>query len=42
MLRRGSIPTLLPGHQFVDNSNAAEQLELFYEAYRKSLAHLFK
>jgi uncharacterized phosphosugar-binding protein len=42
MLRRGSIPTLLPSHQFVDNSNAEEQLELFYEAYRKSLAHLFK
>ena len=42
LLRRGTIPTLLPSHQFVDNSRSGEQLEAFYEAYRKSLAHLFK
>jgi hypothetical protein len=31
----------LPSHQFVGNSSSGEQLEAFYEAYRKSLAHLF-
>ena len=42
LLRRGSIPTLLPSHQFVDSGKAGDQLESFYEAYRKSLAHLFE
>jgi hypothetical protein len=32
----------LPGHQFVGNAEAGKQLELFYEAYRKSLAHLYE
>ena len=41
LLRRGKPPTLLPSHQFVGNSSSGEQLEAFYEAYRKSLAHLF-
>jgi uncharacterized phosphosugar-binding protein len=41
LLARGLKPVLLPSHQFVDDSNAAEQLERFYEAYRKSLAHLY-
>ena len=42
LLRRGIVPTLLPSHQFVGNVQAADQLEAFYEAYRKSLAHLYE
>ena len=42
MLKRGVKPVMLPSHQFVGNSSAAEQLEAFYEAYRKSLKHLFE
>ena len=41
-LERGVKPVLLPSHQFVGNTSAEEQLERFYEAYRKSLAHLFQ
>ncbi len=42
LLARGVKPVLLPSHQFVGNASAAEQLETFYEAYRKSLKHLFE
>ncbi len=42
MLARGIKPELLPSHQFIGNDSAEEQLERFYEAYRKSLAHLFR
>jgi uncharacterized phosphosugar-binding protein len=42
LLARGFKPVMLPSHQFVGNTSAAEQLELFYEAYRKSLAHLYR
>jgi uncharacterized phosphosugar-binding protein len=41
LLGKGIKPELLPSHQFVGNASAAEQLDRFYEAYRKSLAHLF-
>ncbi len=41
LLARGVKPVLLPSHQFVGNQSAAEQLDRFYEAYRKSLAHLY-
>jgi len=44
LLARGVKPELLPSHQFMgtETANAAErQLERFYEAYRRSLAHLF-
>lgn len=41
LLEKGFKPTLLPSHQFVGNTSAQEQLERFYEEYRKSLAHLF-
>src|SRR5207253_1605294 len=41
LLDRGIKPVLLPSHQFVGNTNAAEQLERFYEAYRTSLRHLY-
>ena len=42
LLARGVTPTLLPSHQFVGNTSAQEQLERFYEAYRKSLKHLYE
>ena len=42
LLAKGFTPTLLPSHQFVGNTNAQEQLERFYEAYRKSLRHLYE
>ena len=41
LLAQGIKPEVLPSHQFVGNTSAEEQLERFYEAYRKSLAHLF-
>ncbi len=42
LLRRGIVPTVLPSHQFVGSARAEEQLQAFYEAYRKSLVHLFE
>ena len=42
LLARGIKPELLPSHQFVGNVSAEEQLDRFYEGYRKSLAHLFQ
>lgn len=42
LLRRGKVPTVLPSHQYVGHARAGEQLEAFYESYRKSLAHLFE
>jgi len=42
LLQRGVKPTVLPSHQFVGHTGAEEQLECFYEAYRKSLKHLFE
>ncbi|HEX8712644.1 MAG TPA: hypothetical protein VF730_12280, partial [Terracidiphilus sp.] len=42
LLARGVKPELLPSHQFVGNTGAEEQLERFYEAYRRSLRHLYE
>ncbi|MFN7992861.1 MAG: SIS domain-containing protein [Bryobacteraceae bacterium] len=42
LLQLGHKPVLLPSHQFIGNTSAEEQLERFYEAYRKSLAHLYE
>ncbi|MBI1898309.1 MAG: SIS domain-containing protein [Acidobacteria bacterium] len=42
LLARGVRPVLLPSHQFVGNAGAADQFERFYDAYRKSLAHLYQ
>jgi uncharacterized phosphosugar-binding protein len=42
LLTRGFQPVMLPSHQFVGNTSAEMQLETFYEAYRKSLRHLFE
>lgn len=40
LVERGHKPVMLPSHQFVGNVSAEEQLDLFYEEYRKSLRHL--
>ncbi|MFN0120687.1 MAG: sugar isomerase domain-containing protein [Blastocatellia bacterium] len=42
LLEGGKKPVLLPSHQFVGNTSAQEQLERFYDAYRRSLAHLYQ
>lgn len=42
LLAREHKPELLPSHQFVGNASAQEQLARFYEAYRRSLAHLYQ
>ena len=42
LLAKGMKPVILPSHQFIDNTSAAEQLDAFYEAYRQSLKHLFE
>jgi uncharacterized phosphosugar-binding protein len=42
MLQRGVRPEVLPSHQFVGNARADEQLERFYDSYRRSLAHLYQ
>ncbi|MBL8213241.1 MAG: SIS domain-containing protein [Bryobacterales bacterium] len=42
LLARGVKPVLLPSHQMVGNVKADEQLERFYEAYRRSLRHLYE
>ena len=42
LVARSFKPVLLPSHQFVGDKDAAAQLERFYEAYRKSLRHLYE
>ncbi len=42
LLQRGVKPEVLPSHQFIGNTNAEEQLDRFYDAYRRSLAHLYR
>lgn len=42
LVARGVKPVMLPSHQFVGDAQAAEALELYYEAYRKSLRHLYE
>ncbi len=41
LLARGIRPEILLSHQFVGSTSAEEQLDRFFEAYRKSLAHLY-
>lgn len=41
LLHRSIRPEILPSHQFFGSTTAKEQLDRFYEAYRKSLAHLY-
>lgn len=42
LLARGIKPEVLPSHHFIGNVSAEEQLDRFYEAFRKSLAHLYQ
>ncbi len=42
LVEDGYKPVMLPSHQFVRNDNAEDQLEKFYEAYRKNLRHLYE
>ncbi len=45
LLQRGHPPVMLPSHQFVGTPTAQaaeEQLEAYYEGYRRSLAHLYQ
>ncbi len=42
LVARGVKPELLPSHQFVGHVSASEQLERFYESYRRSLRHLYE
>jgi uncharacterized phosphosugar-binding protein len=42
LVENGHKPVMLPSHQFAENNNAEDQLEKFYEAYRKSLRHLYQ
>jgi uncharacterized phosphosugar-binding protein len=42
LLRAGHQPVMLPSHQFVRNEGAEEQLEKFYDSYRRSLRHLYE
>ncbi len=42
LVENGCQPVMLPSHQFVRNDNTEDQLEKFYEAYRKSLRHLYE
>ncbi len=42
LLQRGVKPEVLPSHQFIGNTSAEEQLDRFYDAYRRSLAHLYR
>jgi uncharacterized phosphosugar-binding protein len=41
LLEVGHEPVLLPSHQFVNKEGVTEQMERYYESYRKSLAHLY-
>ncbi len=42
LVEGGHKPVMLPSHQFAANETAEDQLEKFYEAYRRSLRHLYE
>src|SRR5687768_7165190 len=45
LLARGHTPVMLPSHQFVGTTTAQaaeQQLEAYYEGYRRSVAHLYQ
>jgi uncharacterized phosphosugar-binding protein len=42
LLENGHNPVMLPSHQFAQNYSAEEQLEKFYDGYRRSLRHLYE
>jgi uncharacterized phosphosugar-binding protein len=41
LVESGYKPVMLPSHQFLQNDHSEDQLEKFYEAYRKSLRPLY-
>jgi len=41
LIAKGINLELLPSHQAVGNPEVDNQLDRFYESYRKSLAHLY-
>jgi uncharacterized phosphosugar-binding protein len=42
LVERGHKPVMFPSHQFVRSDSAEDQADRFYEAYRKSLVHLYE
>lgn len=42
LVERVHDPVMFPSHQFVQSDKAEDQAERFYEAYRKSLGHLYR
>jgi uncharacterized phosphosugar-binding protein len=42
LIESGHKPVMLPSHQFVNNETSEDQLEKFYDAYRRSLRHLYE
>jgi uncharacterized phosphosugar-binding protein len=42
LVERGHPPVMFPSHQFVQSDQVEDQAERFYEAYRRSLAHLYQ
>ena len=45
LVERGHTPVMLPSHQFTGNATAhaaEQQLDRYYEGYRRSLAHLYQ
>jgi uncharacterized phosphosugar-binding protein len=42
LVESGQKPVMLPSHQFVGNETAEDQLDKFYEAYRRSLRRLYE
>lgn len=42
LIDAGHAPVMLPSHQFTHKESAEDQLENFYEAYRKSLRELYE
>jgi uncharacterized phosphosugar-binding protein len=42
LIEKGHQPVMLPSHQFAHSDPAENQLEKFYEGYRKSLRHLYE
>ncbi|HEX6804883.1 MAG TPA: sugar isomerase domain-containing protein [Terriglobales bacterium] len=42
LIERGHKPVMFPSHQFIHDQQMEDQAEQFYEAYRRSLAHLYE
>ena len=42
LVEKGHQPVMLPSHQFAHNDSSEDQLERFYESYRRSLEHLYR